>query len=259
MTAILGIDAAWTLKQPSGLALGISVGHRWRIVRTAASYSDFLDLPSASNALPPLDTLLATSQQAAGQSIGLVCVDMPLSVEPITSRREADNTVSRVYGGRKASTHTPNLVRPGEVSIELMSGLNAAGYPLLTETITLPGTIEVYPHPALIELMGAPERLPYKAAKMGKYWPELPPRTRREKLVATWGEIVARLAVELDGVTDALPPIDPQATGRELKAYEDVLDAIVCVWVGICAVARNAKPYGDASAAIWIPSGRNTL
>ena len=250
MTVILGIDAAWTSKQPSGLAVGMLVGNRWRVVRAAASYPDFVDLPYASDAFPPLDVTLAAAQRSTGRSVGLVSVDMPLSYERITCRRLADNAVSRAYGGRKAGTHTPNPARPGQVSRELMSRLNAAGYPLLTETITLPGTIEVYPHPALIELMGAPERLPYKAAKIRKYWPELSPAARREKLITIWHEITARLAVEIDGVADVLPPIDAQATGRELKAYEDMLDAIVCVWVGICAVEGSAKPFGDSAASI---------
>jgi hypothetical protein len=44
---------------------------------------------------------------------------------------------------------------------------------LQTLTIASPALIEVYPHPALVELAGAVERLPYKAAKVSAYWPKL--------------------------------------------------------------------------------------
>jgi predicted RNase H-like nuclease len=46
-----------------------------------------------------------------------------------------------------------------------MKGFELAGYSLRTDTIARLGVIEVYPHPALVELAGAAERLPYKALK----------------------------------------------------------------------------------------------
>ena len=49
--AILGIDAAWTLTQPSGVALvAEDAAGRWRLVASAASYGRFLAL--ADPALP---------------------------------------------------------------------------------------------------------------------------------------------------------------------------------------------------------------
>jgi hypothetical protein len=42
--AVLGIDAAWTLGEPSGVALLERVESRWRSVAVAPSYSSFLNL-----------------------------------------------------------------------------------------------------------------------------------------------------------------------------------------------------------------------
>jgi hypothetical protein len=42
--AILGIDAAWTNQQPSGVALMVGTNGRWRSVAVAPSYEAFLDL-----------------------------------------------------------------------------------------------------------------------------------------------------------------------------------------------------------------------
>jgi predicted RNase H-like nuclease len=42
--------------------------------------------------------------------------------------------------------------------------------------------VEVYPHPALIEILKAPRRLEYKATKAGKYWRTLPLAVRHNNL-----------------------------------------------------------------------------
>jgi hypothetical protein len=41
-----------------------------------------------------------------------------------------------------------------------------AGFPLQMDTISPLGLIEVYPHPALLQLSNAPEHLPYKVSKV---------------------------------------------------------------------------------------------
>jgi predicted RNase H-like nuclease len=76
---------------------------------------------------------------------------------------------------------------------------------------------------------------------------------RRARLYKQWSEIVTLLEGEIADVAAALPTPGVSASRRELKAYEDRLDAIVCAWVAICALERRAKPFGDESSAIWIP------
>ena len=56
-----------------------------------------------------------------------------------------------------------------------------------------PGLIEVYPHPALLALMNAPERLEYKVAKTLTYWPEAPASMRKRKLFDVWAKSSPRL------------------------------------------------------------------
>jgi predicted RNase H-like nuclease len=104
-----------------------------------------------------------------GRPVDLVAIDMPLARSPIVGRRASDDAVSSAYGGRKCGTHTPSAFRPGRMSDDLREGFERAGYPLLTNTIAQSGVIEVYPHPALVELAGASERLPYKASKVRSY------------------------------------------------------------------------------------------
>jgi predicted RNase H-like nuclease len=60
------------------------------------------------------------------------------------------------------------------------------GFPLATASTpagTCPALIEVYPHPALIDLLDRDFRIPYKVAKTPRYWPN---ETLQERIAAIW-------------------------------------------------------------------------
>ncbi|CUX61712.1 MULTISPECIES: hypothetical protein [Agrobacterium tumefaciens complex] len=61
------------------------------------------------------------------------------------------------------------------------------------------GLAEVYPHPALVEMMAAPKRLLYKFAKIRSYWPADGAETRRDHLRNVWQTIVAQLDENVAG------------------------------------------------------------
>jgi predicted RNase H-like nuclease len=216
-----------------------------------ASNKDVTDIrPSGS--LPVIAELLASCRAQWGLP-DLVAIDMPLSLSKIDGRRDCDNEVSRIYGARKCGTHTPSVLRPGRISDDLRKDFGAMGYRLQTEAISTPSLIEVYPHPALVELANAKERLPYKAGKVRTYWPQLGKEERRARLYRQWRDIVSLLDLEIKGVKDAFPILPLDAHGYELKAFEDRLDAVVCAWVAICALKGQARAFGDQESAIWIP------
>lgn len=259
--AILGIDAAWTLPQPTGIALVAETDHGWQLISAEPSVADFLgDGWWAAGTLtrPRGSAMVATAlldhvEALAGVLPALVTVDMPMARMSILGRRMSDNAVSRAFGRMACGTHTPSSTRPGVVSDQLRNGFLAAGYPLATDSLTVPGLVEVYPHPALLALMQADYRLPYKFSKIRKYWPELPILKRRQKLILQWERVVAALDDQLAGTAAML--VMPQASSPAyvLKGFEDALDAVICAWVGICALDGNAEPFGDRESAIWIP------
>jgi predicted RNase H-like nuclease len=185
--------------------------------------------------------------------VSLVAIDMPLGRAPILTRRNCDNAVSVAYGARKCGTHSPSAFRPGELSSRLTEGFAKAGYSLSTTVVSSPGVIEVYPHPALVELACASERLPYKVSKVRTYWPTATPLERRSRLFQQWNYITTLLESEVRGVAARLPIPDLSAKSSKLKAYEDALDAIVCAWIAVCALEGRATPFGDENSAIWIP------
>lgn len=263
MSAVLGIDAAWTTKQPSGVALVEGTTTGWRLVSAASSYLGFYDLAPGGEAPTerPLETLpepvrlLETAFRLCGRRIDLVAVDMPLAHGPITGRRVSDDAVSRAYGARSCGTHTPSSTRPGPISEHLTRHFDQAGYTLRTLSFTTPGLIEVYPHPALVELAQSTMRLPYKISRIRRYWPDRTPEQRKSSLLQEWKRIVDLLESQVAGVYAALPALSPDATLSEYKAYEDTLDAVVCAWVGACVLENRAGAYGDQNSAIWIPAG----
>ena len=266
MKSVLGIDAAWTETQPSGVALAEETERGWRLKAVASSYARFEALaglapepPAQRGMKPDVDALLATCRHLTGREPDLIAVDMPLSRLPITGRRNSDNLVSSFYGAKKCGTHSPSEQRPGPVSDGLRSALEERGYVLWTRPAgpsldrPEPALIEVYPHPALIELTNADERLRYKIGKISRYWPGLAPPLRREELFAVWARIVAALERHVEGVEAGLPELDRNASGLALKAYEDALDAVVCAWVAICVLQGRAQAFGDEVSAVWVP------
>lgn len=268
MTAVLGIDAAWTATQPSGVALVEKMGSTWRLVAAAASYLNFVDdserpISEQSRPSPSIMDLGAILNSAAsmmdGSRVDLVAVDMPLARTAIIARRSADDAVSRAYGARKCGTHTPSAIRPGPISDAMREACEVSGYPLLTNGISTPGLIEVYPHPALVELTSAIERLPYKVSKTRIYWRTETPPNRRYRLLEQWTAIVAALESEIAGVSAMFPIPQHTAATWELKAFEDALDAVICAWVGICALEDRAIAYGDNDGAIWIPVAKQNV
>jgi predicted RNase H-like nuclease len=259
--AVLGIDAAWTMTQPSGVASVVESLKGWRLAGVAPSYGQFLGLvdPTQQTGLRPAGSqadsakLIACASDLCGAPIGLVAIDMPLARTPIHGRRASDRAVSTAYGARQCGTHSPSALRPGTVGVILRDALAGLGYPLQTTSLASRGVIEVYPHPALVELAGAAKRLPYKVSRIRQYWPNAKPAERRQRLLHEWEGIVDLLECRINGVRAALPlPLATAAT-FELKAFEDTLDAIVCAWVAVCTMEGRAKPYGDDDSAIWIP------
>jgi predicted RNase H-like nuclease len=262
MSAVLGIDAAWTLTNPSGVALVAKPKSAWQLLALSPSYQCFMarangrSAGTAIGSRPDPKALLDSSERLCGHPVDLVAADIPLAMSPISCRRSSDNAVSRAYGNRHCGTHTPSATRPGQISEDLRGEFAQAGYPLRTISIALPGLIEVYPHPALVEFADARRRLPYKVANVRKYWPNATGPERRTLLLAEWANIVELLEARIQGVKDALPAISLDSGASYLKSYEDMIDAVVCAAVAVCALEGSASPFGDADSAIWVPNPR---
>jgi predicted RNase H-like nuclease len=259
--SILGIDAAWTNTEPSGVALVKKVNSIWKLFAVSASYEGFYKgdgglfsidkKQQGSN--PDINRLIKSSVALAGINPSIIAVDMPLSHKPIKERRMADNSISSEYGGRWASTHSPTDKRPGPVSDQFTANCFKNGYPLLTSLGHMQGLIEVYPHTALIELFNSEKRLPYKISKISKYWPNADRAERRHKILQNWLNIIDALNEKISGVKERLQLPELNSATWKFKAFEDGLDAVICCLVGIYFFENRAISYGDDDSAIWVP------
>lgn len=259
MRVVLGIDAAWTDKNASGVAIAVEEAEGWRLKGAFPSVAHFLAeahgrpaLEKPSGGVAPAKELLEATQALVGSRPDLVAIDMPMALEPITGRRASDDAVSRAYGAKWCAAHSPSSTRPGPISDRLREGFANAGYPLCINQIATPGLIEVYPHPALVELCNEPKRLPYKVGKTRSYWPKAKLEHRRLLLSGEWGSIGAVLEPYLKGARAYCS--DFGLSPKQLKGQEDMIDAIICCICGIRALDGAAKPLRcDDLSAIWVP------
>ncbi len=264
---ILGIDAAWTAHQPSGIALVQRTNAGWSCLALAPSYETFFAQASgqvcdaqqkASGSRPDPQALLRTSKQLAEEEVSCVAVDMPLATTPITSRRRADTAISSRFGPRGCAVHSPSAERPGAIADQLRADFAALGYRLLTsgsEQAT-PALIEVYPHVALLALLNRNYRVPYKVSRSGQYWKaeQFSRSERIERLLDQFREIKTGLDAHIRGIPEFIPEPSEVTTLALLKPVEDMLDGLICAWVGIEHLEGRTVGLGDHTAAIWIPN-----
>jgi predicted RNase H-like nuclease len=270
MTSILALDPAWTTTEPSGVALLQLVKDRWKCVALAPSYSQFIELAkdtpvdwstAPKAARPDVDALLDAARTLLdGEGVDLVTIDMPVALTAIHKRREADSAVSQKFGSKGCSTHSPSDVRPGEVGKQLTDRFKELGYSVATVETPVGSTYvlaEVYPHPALLHLLGKDFRFKYKIGRASEYWPEKSPADRRRRIVKNWNKILDQLSLTINKIDLPLPSKNDleHLASTSLKRYEDAIDALVCGWVGIKYLEGDCTAYGDESAAIWIPPG----
>ena len=265
-TCVLGIDAAWTAHQPSGIALVQSTATGWSCLAVAPSYEAFIAQASgqawdpeqkATGSRPDPVALLEASKQLAGAEVSCVSVDMPLATTPITSRRAADTAISSRFGPKGCAVHSPSPERPGAIADQLRADFTALGYSLQTNGSdpAAPGLLECYPHVALLALLKRDYRVPYKVSRSGQYWKaeQLTRSERIERLLDQFQAIKADLDQHINGIPDLIPAPSEVTTLASLKPVEDMLDGLICAWIGIEHLEGRTVGLGDETAAIWVP------
>lgn len=266
MPAVLGIDAAWTESGSSGIALLKEYRGGWRCVAVEQSYAAFISRAGLApqrlegplpNTLPnPAALLWAAKRLLEGANVEVVAVDIPIATVPILGRRVADNKISAAFGANWCGTHSPSRKRPGCVGTRISKGFGQLRYHLATAETRAGGTsklIEVFPHVALLRLLGVTSRVPYKVGKSRKYWPKASLQTRKRLLLNQLAKVLKTLRREVRDIALRLPPSSEVEFLSSLKPFEDSIDAIVCAWVGVKYLGKKARAYGGHNAAIWVP------
>jgi predicted house-cleaning noncanonical NTP pyrophosphatase (MazG superfamily)/predicted RNase H-like nuclease len=253
---ILGIDAAWTSKEPSGVAvLKYIKNGKHELVKLARSYEEFIEgdidwSKDAAGSYPNMKKLLEVCK-GKGYNIEVAALDMPLSSTPIIGRRAAEKLRSSAYAKYGAATHSPTLESPCKVSEDIFSQLKANGLDFAYYYKEGAVFIQVYPHSAIIELLKLQKKLMYEVNKSSIYWPE----ERDKKLINNLNQLRNELSRYVANIDNFLPLLvnSKKYRTKTLKEYEDMLDAIVCGLVGCFYIDGNITVYGDEAGAIWVP------
>ncbi len=267
MQVVLGIDAAWTEKNPSGVALVMKAKERWHCKALAPGVDEFIKNPVATSdrwnnpsevSELDLERLLAVAKTVVlGSPVTLIAVDMPIATTRITGMREADRCISSAFGKYWCGAHAPSAVRPGSVGRSFSDKAIQAGYKLITSKCDDKKSkqlIEVYPHPALLRLLSLKQRYKYKISKSTKLFPQRNVKERIELHLEQFVGILSALRSQIQAIPGFLPESAsavPRLSG--LKKYEDVIDALVSAWVGTKFLDGQAEAFGDETAAIWVP------
>lgn len=227
----LGVDLAWGPRNRTGLAVLDDGG-------------SLVDLTEARTD----DDILSWLGPYTGGPC-LVALDAPIVVNNRTGRRRCEAELGHVYARYRAGAHPTNTSRPelahGTRALRLARAL---GLDIDPRSPAERRAIEVYPHPATIALFGLSRAIRYKH-KRGRDLDLL----RSESL---------RLMHLIERLERADPPLlvddHPgwQAVRRtvtastrkvDLKTVEDVIDAVLCAYIGLYAVRRTelTTVFGD--------------
>ena len=242
----LGIDLGWQ-SQPSGLCYLELIDGKLRL-------QDLDRKDEIADILVWVDNCVETGESA------IIAVDAPTLIPNATGSRLPDKLTHKHFGKYHAGCYPANLgLAFAQRTVNFGLELESRGY-VHAPTIEAqkPGRyqIEVFPHPAIVQLFGLQKILKYKKGKIGDRHLEL------TKLYNYIVEVLPTLEpnLKLDTNSDLLnfQFLNSTCTGKVLKASEDKLDSIICAYVGAYwwywGEQRNLV-LGDASTGyIVIPN-----
>ena len=245
----LGLDLAWSARNPSGLAAIDASG----------------ELVSSPRADLRTDAEILAWIRAHAAPTMTIAIDMPTIVPNATGKRPCETELAADFRAAHAGPHPANRgiasFADGGRAATLVAALAADGFRERIDTgASEPGrtVFECFPHPSLVRLFRLERIFKYKK-KPGRPW---------QSVLAEW----TRYRTALEGLCEALPPLrlgegalPLNVTSRGYKRWDDTLDAITCAYVASYVwfwgmASAEVRVYGDlVSGYIAIPSGPYVL
>lgn len=188
----------------------------------------------------------------------LIAVDAPTIIPNQTGTRLPDKLTHKYFGRYHAGCYPANLNRPfAERTVGFGRSLTAREFihaPTMEAQKLGRYQIEVFPHPAIVNLFGLEKILKYKKGKIAE---------RRVELIKLRSYILNRLPQlepPLIPELEILPAIADKTTAKELKAIEDRLDSLICAYVGAYwwywGLAKNLVLGDVTTGYIVIPASQ---
>lgn len=214
MNYLVGIDLAWR------------GGRNTSAISIAKLEDDALHVVKIIPAIPKWSDVLRYLCEWG--DVKGIAIDAPLIIKNSSGQRHCERELSKEYCKRYAGAHPANLsLYPDADAVKLSEELSERGY--VHCNIGSSFQIEVYPHPAIIEIFGLPERHQYKKGRVEDR------RAGQVKLSNMIMELAHSLVLPLhlsEGLNIALDEIEIKSLrGRKLKQNEDALDSIICAYI----------------------------
>lgn len=206
----LGIDFGWR-SQPSGLC--------------CLQWQDHSLQLEAFDRLDAIADILAWVDACAGSEPAGIAVDAPTLIPNATGMRLPDRLTHQYFGKYHAGCYPANLNRPfADRTVAFGRSLEARGFahaPQIQPQRLDRFQIEVFPHPAIVQLFGLDRILKYKKGRLAD---------RRLELIKLRQYILEILPTGEPSLKLSDLPAIPH-TGAALKAIEDQLDGLICAYV----------------------------
>jgi len=218
----------------------------------------------------PNDILTWIDRQISPTEPAIIAVDAPTIIINPTGMRLADKLTHKHFGRYHAGCYPANLSRPfAQKTVEFGLSLEARGFvhaPTIEAQKLGRYQIEVFPHPATVNLFQLQRILKYKKGKLAERQLEL------MKLCQYIVDILPTLqpSLNLANVENKNPRSSAFISGSNLpeiptsiatlKALEDQLDALLCAYIGAhwwyWGIERNLVLGDRTTGYIVIPQGR---
>lgn len=181
-----------------------------------------------------------------------IAIDAPLIIKNSSSLRHCERELNKVYAGIFAGCHSTNLtLYPDADSVQLSVALKKKGYSHLEKDG--PFQIEVYPHPALIEIFNLSRRHLYKKGSVQERRKGQVALSDMIKGLVHSSIIPLQLSRDLDIALDASGIM--LLCGQKLKQNEDAMDSIICAYIAGLHSKGLTRIFGDKDEGyIVVPS-----
>ena len=212
----IGVDFGWT-SGASGLCCLVLENDKLKIL-------DITTILEVDAVLTRIDRWTFSNASA------LIAVDAPTIINNQTGMRLPDKLTHKHFGRYHAGCYPANLnLAFSDRTVGFGHSLTARNF-LHAPTITAKQLgryqIEVFPHPATINLFKLDRILKYKKGRIAERQAEL------NKLRNYIIEVLPTLEPALDKASlKKIPVIADRLTGKELKTVEDKLDSLICAYV----------------------------
>jgi predicted RNase H-like nuclease len=223
----LGVDLGWQ-SQPSGLCC-----LAWQATpRPSLELLDLTCRATHPEVLAWIDN--CAPHRSAAAEPALVAVDAPTLISNASGMRTADRLTHRQFGKYHAGCYPANLARPFALqTVAFGQSLSQRGFSHApTIQPQQPGRcqIEVFPHPATVNLFGLMQILKYKRGRLAERRVEL--ARYRNLIMTVLPQLEPSLTIAANATATATPLMtDLPSSGTALKALEDQLDSLICAYV----------------------------